>query len=487
MPLRLLLFLMLLQSSSFAQRPLSGHILDAPTRQPLAFATISWQGSGTVADVNGYFETTIPEEIQSVQVSYLGYEARRVSLGSGSNLTILLLPAKGSMSEFVVTPDNKKLRRIINTTVASRRRHNPDLYPAYQCRVYYKMITDVTPPERLKEDTSADGREGREFLNSHHLLISETYTTRSWRKPQTLQEDVQAQRFSGFKNPAFTSLITDVLPFHAYSDFIQLNGRDYASPIAPGCQSRFFMSIQEELITGSDTLWLIRFKPKGKQQQLSGVLYIQSGDFALTKLLATARDTVLKRSIRMEQQYAKQDGRWFPEQLNYIFDWQLESDGEAYTIHMKGASVIDSVRYQLPEKFQFDKAHTVRVATGAGQRPDSIWQSVRPVALSERESNTYQFIDSIGEKFEVDRYLAYVPKLLEGKFPAGPVDISLKRLIASNDYEKWRFGLGLQTNEKIVKWGVSAPGQATASATRNGNTAVSWNSMRAGIGRQHSK
>lgn len=454
MPLCVLLFLLLTFSTpAFAQQHLQGQVLDAATHQPLPFATISWENSGTVADLNGYFSTSIPESVTAIQVSYLGYEPKRIALTGEDKLTVLLNPAKGNMSEFVVTPDNQKLRRIINATVASRSRHNPDLYPQYQCRVYYKMITDVTPPESLKVDTSADSREGFDFLNTHHLLISETYTTRSWRKPQTLQEDVQAQRISGFKNPAFTSLITDVLPFHAYHDFIQLNGRDYASPIAPGWQSRFFMSIQEELITGSDTLWVIRFKPKGTQQQLNGALYIQSGDFALTKFLATAKDSVLKRSIRMEQQYAKKNGKWFPEQLNYIFDWQMESDGEPYAIHMKGTSVIDSVRFQLPENFRFDKAHTVRVADSAGLRSDSIWQAVRPVALSDKETNTYQFIDSIGEKFKVDRYLAYVPKLLEGKVPVGPLDIALKRIIAINDYEKYRFGFGLQTNEKITKWG----------------------------------
>ena len=109
MPLRLFLFLLISFSTpAFAQHHLKGQVLDASTHQPLAFATISWEGSGAVADVNGFFETNIPEGVNAIQVSYLGYDSKRVALSGQENITIQLLPAKDSMNEVVVTSNNQK-------------------------------------------------------------------------------------------------------------------------------------------------------------------------------------------------------------------------------------------------------------------------------------------------------------------------------------------------------------------------------------------
>jgi hypothetical protein len=48
--------------------------------------------------------------------------------------------------------------------------------------------------------------------------------------------------------------------------------------------------------------------------------------------------------------------------------------------------------------------------------------------------------------------MPYLDKLADAKFPVGKFDIDLKRIYSFNKYERSRWGLGLQTNEKIVKW-----------------------------------
>jgi len=59
-----------------------------------------------------------------------------------------------------------------------------------------------------------DSNKIRDFLANNHMIFSETYSKRNYRKPMQLQEDVIASRFSGLKKTYFTFLVTDILPFH---------------------------------------------------------------------------------------------------------------------------------------------------------------------------------------------------------------------------------------------------------------------------------
>jgi len=461
----LLLFSFFLTLTLQAQE-YSGRVTDAATSEGLAFATIRIDNGkeGLVTDLNGYFRISTGREVRSIEVSYLGYETQRIPVAAGIDIQIRLHPSERSLNEFVFKPPYEKIRRILDAAIANRDRHNPEQYDWYRCHVYYKMVADLRLPdssmEKLKADTAAESQSEYRFLSSQHLLMSETYSIRTWKRPQRLQEDVIASRLSGFKKSLFTNLITDVLPFHAYTDYITLNLKDYHNPVSKGYAGRYDFNLNDELIQGSDTLWILSFRPrKGTITGLKGTVYINSNGYAIAYLLAQAKDEDLKRTVRLEQQYQQTGGRWFPRELNYILQFErketkykLEGDEEMhYAIQLKGNSQIDSVSFAPDERFKFDKAHTVRLQEGADEKAESAWSDIRPAALSEREARTYSFNDSIIHAMKFDRIVPYLEKLVEGKIPVGPLDLDLKRLYSFNKYEGSRLGAGLQTNERISK------------------------------------
>jgi len=347
------------------------------------------------------------------------------------------------------------MRRILGMAINNREKNNPDKYDWYRCRIYYKMVADVAVPDSvLKNDTSADAREMRSFMDSQHVLMSETYSTRSWKRPQKLQEEVTGSRFSGFKKSMFTGMATDILPFHAYNDYITLNGKDYHNPVSRGFFEHYDFNLEDELLQGNDTLWILSFRPQKGYDELRGRVYINSDGYAIAYLLANAYDKQLDRSIRIEQHYKKTAGRWFPHELNYILRYQLAGDKKStpYTIVMKGNTSIDSVSYEEDKKFRFDKVHTVKLKPDADELGDVKWNAMRPVALDNKEQRTYVFMDSLVAATHIDKYMHLISKLPEGKIPIGLVDLNVGRLYNYNKYEKTRLGLGIQTNEKIIKW-----------------------------------
>lgn len=434
------------------------HVFDAQTRQPVPFATIRFgnSGHGVIASLNGTFQLNATDTGQVI-ISCTGYKPQIIKFPAPHH-EIFLEPAGKSLQEVIVKPPYDKIRRILRNAIANRNRNNPDKYDWYRCHVYYKMLADISLPDSAMADTTADRQRLRDFISTSHLLMSETYSVRTWKKPQQLQEDVIASRFSGFKKATFVAMVTDVLPFHAYNDYFNLNAKDYHNPVSSGWEQHYKYNLADELIEGKDTVWILSFLPKGHSDNaLRGKVYISSAGFAISRIVAEAKDTVLKLTTRIEQQYGRlhvrdSTWRWFPQHLNYVIDWSMQSKLSDNIYHIRGSSNIDSVTWNEDGNYHFDKTHTVRLEPDAGRQNDSEWNALRPAPLDKKELRTYQFIDSLGEEIHLDRLAEFSSKLPMGKIPISIFDIDLMRLFSYNYYENIRLGLGMQTNDRLAKW-----------------------------------
>jgi len=460
----LLTILLLLPCIAFTQGTDSGIVMDSLTRNPIPFATVHADGQGCIADLNGHFtiktgKTPDGKREKPLSISATGYRTCTITLNRLKKAdTVWLAPATNELKEVTIRPQTDKIREILNNTLTNRNRNNPDKYKTWQCNIYYKMAVDMILPDTVKSDTAEKRRKLTEFTNKQHVLLSETYSTRTWKSPATVQEDIQAIRFSGLKRAAFTSTITDVLPFHAYTDYITLNGKDYHNPVSRGYEKYYRFSLTDEITENTGTTWVISFRPRANTANcLSGTVYISEQGYAITRIIARGIDTILGQTTSIEQEYSSHQlddttRRWFPSRLNYIIDKQMKSSTLSYTLRMKGNSSIDSVKWQIPDNFRFDKAHTVRIAPGADTEADTLLQQLRPAALNNREQLTYHVIDSIGQEAKADRIMQWMRHLPDGRISVGVLDADIARLLSYNQYENLRLGLGLQTNERLIKW-----------------------------------
>lgn len=456
----LVLLLFVCGSKLSAQQPIRARIIEKGTSAPVPFATIRYGAGnqGLIAGLDGYFELpTASPAPSSIEVSCMGYKTLVVTLPLSGN-TVLLEPAGKELAEVTVKPPYEKIRRILNETIKNKPVNDPDKYDRYRCHIYYKMLADAALPDsNAAKDTSAGIKEFKAFSSRQHMLMSETYSIRNWKRPGKLQEDILATRFSGLKKTAFTSVVTNVLPFHAYTDYITLNGKDYHNPVSPGYNLHYRFNLSDELLDGTDTIWVLSFRPKGiAGNSLTGKVYVHSDGFAISRLVAAVKDPGMEQTVRIEQEYKRipfgpKDRRWFPGQLNYVIERAMKADKTPYTLQMSGRSVIDSISWDDID-VRFDKRHTVRLADGATEYSDSLLNRYRPDTLDAKEQTTYHVIDSLGAKVKADRIMDHMRNLPKGRVSVGSVDIDLMRLLSYNRYENIRLGLGLQTNDRILKW-----------------------------------
>jgi Family of unknown function (DUF5686)/CarboxypepD_reg-like domain len=450
----LLFNLLLVAILPISAQVVAGRVFDSHSKQPVPFATIRFgtTPSGMVAGLDGEFtfDASAYPGVDSITVTCLGYLPSTQPI-RGRVMEVALMPAEATVGEVVFTPPYEKIRRILHTAIAQKGRNNPDKYNAYRCNMYYKMTADAAKkgdggvPDKMRNLAPGDG----------HLLLSETYSVRHWRRPQQLQEDVVASRFSGLQRSTFMGLVTDVLPFHAYSDYLKLNGKDYHNPVSRGCTEQYTFNLSDEVVQGADTLWVLSFTPKRDPNGLRGRVTISSNGYAISSLVAHAKDTMLKLNVGIEQEYARlpdgADAKWFPKQLNYKIDWLQQINGKEVALSMTGYAQTDSVTFDAEPEFAFDKAHTVRQDRRMGDAADSVLGRVRPKALDTLETTTYRLIDSLGQKQHLDDVMYLLSESPQWKMPIGYVDVDLKRVFSYNQFEGVRLGLGLQTGDAVSK------------------------------------
>ena len=315
---------------SLAQTSFKKVVADAASHQALPFATIKPANGAKaiIANINGVF--AIPTSgFGTIVVSHTGYQNKTLTASELAALdTILLQRRANALEEVVIRSDVSKIKRILNLAIRNKPLHNPDLYEAYQCDMYYKMFSDMVKQSdtdavvTLRKAKSTKGKDSlaiakqqqaaaradsnfKAFTQKSHLVFSEVFSQRFYRKPGQLQELILASRFSGFTKTYFTNLVTNVLPFHIYGEYISGNGIDYLHPLANGWQQRYQYKLEEEIVVGADTTFVLSYRPlpNSSFEGLEGSLYINSNGYAVSHFTGSNINNATGRLMQLEQVY----------------------------------------------------------------------------------------------------------------------------------------------------------------------------------------
>ncbi|MCX6248157.1 MAG: DUF5686 family protein, partial [Bacteroidetes bacterium] len=156
--------------------------------------------------------------------------------------------------------------------------------------------------------------------------------------------------------------------------------------------------------------------------------------------------------IKIQQLYELVDGEhWFPVQLNTDVTFLMMQVGK-YAAIAKGRSYIRDIILN-PEMVRREFNHLdVEVEKAATDRPEEYWNQFRVDSLSTKDRKTYQVIDSIGKATNFDKYARGLKTILSGRIPYKFIDFDLNKILGYNQYEGLILGLGIHTNDRMLKW-----------------------------------
>jgi len=481
-PFAFIFFIFLSILSNAQPVKLSGTIYDAVTRSPLAFVSVSIKGSntGTVTDIDGHFSLTATLHKSILLISYIGYKPREYTVEDNRNsaFSIALERSASQMENVVVTAGENPAYRIIRLLQKNKRKNDPESQPSFKYNAYtiaalsagarfWNMNSTDTSRQKKQsvekliqrtKDTTGDklGTELAKRFRENYLLLTESYTERIFRFPKQTKETVLATKVSGIKSAAFGITGGDFQPFGFYKDYLQMNTESFVSPVADGSISMYKFRLTETLVHEHDTTFIISFEPRpGKNfDGLKGVLYINSDGYAIENVIASAADeTGMIFTFRLQQKYEKQQGKWFPSQLNTTLS-QKDLATDSVMLYWDSRCYISNVLFDKTFLRKDFSDVQLEYHPLAGRRSDTAWSTMRADTLNQKSKMTYETFEMLPPKFKntIENANKAIRILTIEGIPWGKVDIPFKYIISGiNKYESFRIGAGVQTNPSFSK------------------------------------
>lgn len=455
---------------SVAQRDvIKGRVVDSETGEALAFVSILVNDGPEICitDIDGKFSSPQGVFVKVFKLSYIGYESLEyVPDKTDKDIVIRMKKTVYELSEVIIKPGKNPANRIIASAIENRYINDHEHLPSFTYTSYEKLIlgpeSDSIPEiDSLKVDSSYI--KANEFFSKQHLFIMESVVKRSFRFPQDNYNKVVASRVSGFSDPLFVFLMSQLQSTTFYKEVINIMDKGYINPVSNGCFTKYYFQLQDTLIEPFpyDTTFIISYRPikNTNFEGLKGTLSISTNGFAIRNVIAIPAHDEGLFSIKIQQMYDFIDStHWFPVQLNtdMIFkNVAISIDSTKKTsIKMmgRGKSYISDVNLESKlQKSQFG-AVEVDVLPDAYNQSEELWNRYRTDSLTLRDQMTYKVIDSIGKANHLDKLTRKVDALLNGKITFGYVDLYLDNIFKVNHYEGLRLGVKISTSDKVSSW-----------------------------------
>ncbi len=462
------LALFILPNLLFGQS-ISGYVLDAQDFKKIPFVSIVIDGTstGTTSDIDGYFKLTPTNYPVKLHFHTLGYFDTVLVIESTQKLVVYLREKATQLKAAVIVAGENPAIRIVQKAIDNRSLNDPEKNYPFTYKTYSKMIFgpdfgNVDAGLTLSDSSSKNDSDFVQFqsaMDQHYLFITETVSERKFIPPSHSFENVIANRVSGLENPSFTLIATEFQPFSYYSDYVDIIGLKYLSPLARNSFNDYVFELKDSTLENNDTIYTIYFQPKkGKTfNGLIGSMAINSNKYAIQNIKVKQANPSSTVQISVTQMSAYfDDKQWFPVQFNSNIIFKMENSENPNEIGLefinaRGKTYIrDIVIDATIDKKAFPNVQ-LELDEKANSHSDSYWRSQRKEPLSGKEENTYTVIDSIGEKANLDKKLKILETLSTGLVPLGPVSFEVNKIIDYNEFEGLRLGLGMRTNDKISK------------------------------------
>lgn len=282
------------------------------------------------------------------------------------------------------------------------------------------------------------------------------------------KEDVLGINMAGFKEPRYEILAVTLQSRSFYDDdFVIFNYR-YAGPLSIRGYKNYDYTFEGDTTILGRKSYRIGLKPKRPETipGLEGHLYLDAQSLAIQKaVIDLSHDLV----VNIERDYIYNDSLdlYFP-QNNKLYVRKGKTSKRLSIFRGKisvGTIENNPVKEAIEGKFlvstslntDFSFAEetiehpnlSLEVMPDAEQRSDEFWQKYRNEALSERDLNSFDYLENVVESQNIEKRLAVINNFGIGYYTVDFFDFDLTYPLKLNNYEGLRLGVGGVTNAKF--------------------------------------
>ncbi|VXB26861.1 conserved hypothetical protein [Flavobacterium sp. 9AF] len=477
-------FVLLSTAISFGQNKIKAQIIDIDSRVPLAYAKVEYLNKTITTTWEGKFELDITQYDKPLTVKYKGYQTKNVYISPNQELVTIKMAIDLNTFEKVEIYTDNKVNKVIKKVIDNKRFNQPEkALESFQYKNYESLLVTANPDSIsgkiepiykrnlfgkgiIKLDSS--NYKFKKLVEKNHLYQTEKVNLIQYNK-KGYKETVIATRMAGFKEPLYEYLGLNLFSYSVYENPFEILETPVQNPISNYGRRLYNFYMVDSINIQNRKTYKVFFQPKKlKSSRLRGLLYIDAETFAIARAYYRIYGIVY---INADYTFEYQDKEelWFPKKRkitvlkgNNVDDIKILGNTIKFSSSLDpspNSNATDQV-YLTIESIPFDieldkrlniknKGIKISIEKDGLKREDSYWKKFAKDTIDTRRLRTYTSLDSLSESKKLERKIFLGKKILNGYYPISYVDLDLRSLIKFNNYEGFRLGLGVVTNDKV--------------------------------------
>lgn len=392
---------------------------------------------------------------------------------------ILFLCSFGAMAQKNTIKQDENTQKLVDNII--RIQNNNNLKSTdFSYSFYEKAIVSAHPDsisaridtifknkKKTKFIVDSSSYKFKKIITKQHVYQTEKVSSISIVKGKK-KENIIGLKMAGLKQPVYELLGQEFMPFDLSKKHLKILQFTFQNPFTPEGSRKYKFEITDTITTAKGKEIVLQFESKKNifKTQIKGSVTVDLKTFSITKSTFVINSII---NVKTETIFGwfNNGKSWFPVSQSLLVTkgkgkHNIDFLGE--TVQFENMTSTSSKKYDYSNDLyvKIDRDFTDYNFTEKPKKQhyqihiDKSATNTNPVffntindTLDKRSQKTYQTLDSLVTATKIEKKIYFGKKLVNGQIPFGMVDVRARDLFKFNNYEGFRLGLGLSTNDRF--------------------------------------
>lgn len=391
----------------------------------------------------------------------------------------IFISSFGAMAQKTTSKHHEATENLVNRIIQLQSK-NQVKYPDFSYTFYEKSIISAYPDSisasidtlfknkrKTKFTIDSSSYKFKKIITKQHVYQTEKVATISIEKGKK-KETIIGLKMAGLKQPVYELLGQEFIPFDLSKKQLKILQFTFQNPFSTDGALKYKFKITDTLIkpNGNEIELQFELKKSIKKNKLKGIATVNLKTNAITKITFFINSII---NVKTETIFGSfnNEKSWFPISQNILITkgkgkQNIDFLGETiqfdnlpnttkkydYSNDLFVKIYRDYSNYnfkQIPNRQRYQ----IQIDKSAIKTNTAFFNTISNDTLDIRSQNTYQTLDSLVTATKIEKKIYFGKKIINGQIPIGWFDFRARDIFKYNNYEGFRLGLGIATNDRF--------------------------------------
>ena len=396
---------------------------------------------------------------------------------------LMFLCSFGGMAQKKASKQEENTQNLVNNIVRVQNNNNlkatdfsysfyeKSIVSAYPDSISASIDTVYKNKKKTKFIVDSSSFKFKKIITKQHVYQTEKVSTISVVKGKK-KETIIGLKMAGLKQPVYELLGQEFMPFDLSKKQLKILQFTFHNPFTTEGSLKYKFEITDTITTEKGKEIVVHFESKKNifKNKIKGSVSINLKTFSIAKSTFYI-NSIINVKTETVFDWFNNGKSWFPvsqtllvtkgkgkHNIDFLgetvqFDNMTSSTSKKYDysndLYVKIERDFTGYNFTEKPKKQLYQIHIDKSATRTNP---AFFKTILKDTLDNRSQNTYQTLDSLVTATKIERKIYFGKKLINGQIPFGFVDVRARDLFKYNNYEGFRLGLGLSTNDRLLPY-----------------------------------